>query len=390
MHRRILLIPAIRQESDVFDPVLTTRQAALLQTAFLRDTMLTATRVTGVETILLATGEDVADLAPAGVTVTSHISDVLDQLDGHGAVVVVRPDVLDITEHDIESAFSLLETHSADVVLGPASGNQCYLVGMRDPSGLAAWEGQDLAPLATASSGKGTRVEHLPRRTIVNDTEGLDWLVHTIRLEGRIPASATRAALHELRREGAPLPDAPTPWTVQHQQVHFDNPFKRLVEDTFRTHTGQLSDYSYLHVPDAVFVVPVTRAGEIVLVRQYRHTVREWLLEVPAGALDGHSARDAAEKELREEIGGSPGELFHLGEFYGCAGNTTHRAYIYAALGVEPGEPSHEPTELMEIETVPAELAFDMARRGEITDGQSVLAVLLAEPRIREWLSTRN
>ena len=44
--------------------------------------------------------------------------------------------------------------------------------------------------------------------------------------------------------------------------------------------------YTYLAVPRAAFIVPVTDAGEVVLVGKYRHPVRDWTLEIPAGSVD--------------------------------------------------------------------------------------------------------
>ena len=220
----------------------------------------------------------------------------------------------------------------------------------------------------------------------VVDAASLGRLVADLGRDGRLNASATRAALQTLRRAGAPLPPAPTPWAVRGRERRLATPWRNLDIDTLTTHTGATIEYSYFSVPDAVWVVPLTRDGEIVLVRQYRHPVRDWCLEIPAGALGDEPMEAAVARELREEIGGTAGELRSMGAFYSSSAHLTLRGNVFLALDVELTEPAYEDTELMTTLRVPAVLALDMARRGEVNEGQSALALLFCERAILDWL----
>jgi ADP-ribose pyrophosphatase len=90
----------------------------------------------------------------------------------------------------------------------------------------------------------------------------------------------------------------------------------------------------------------------------------------------------AARRELREEAGATSDDLRYLGAFYSSAANLTLRCHVYLALDVAVADPELEDTELLAPLRIPAQVAFEMARRGEINEGQSALALLFCEQAI--------
>lgn len=158
-------------------------------------------------------------------------------------------------------------------------------------------------------------------------------------------------------------------------------------QDRLRAPTGDKFTYTVIEKPDAVWIVPVTAAGELVLIRQYRYAVGAWCLEVPAGNIEvGCDAAAMAARELREEIGGIAAQIIPVTEFYTMNGIGSELAKVYLALGTTLGVPEREDTELIEIVSMPVRDALRMAREGAITDGPSALAILLSEPLLREHL----
>ena len=158
---------------------------------------------------------------------------------------------------------------------------------------------------------------------------------------------------------------------------------EQLVEQILQRSRGRVSSYAYLAVPRAVFVVPGTDAGEVVFVRQYRHPVRDWTLEVPAGSVeDGETPLEAAERELGEEVGGRARDWRHLTTFYSSSAHLSLRSDAFLATGVLLGTP--EPGEDEDVVAVhlPVEEALARARAGRLVDGQTALALLLAAPHL--------
>jgi ADP-ribose pyrophosphatase len=177
--------------------------------------------------------------------------------------------------------------------------------------------------------------------------------------------------------------DSRLPWVTLASERIYQNPWYALRQDRVRTHTGAEITYTYMEHPGAVAVVPLTLEGEIVLIRSYRHTVKDWCWEVPMGGRDTDDLETAARRELREEIGGVCDSLTHVNFFYGNNGVSNIRCDVFLARGVRLGESQPEDAELIEIHPLPQKTVFRMARSGKITDGMSALALFLCEPLLK-------
>lgn len=177
-------------------------------------------------------------------------------------------------------------------------------------------------------------------------------------------------------------------WETLDRRFLWQSRWYKLRQDRLRTPAGHEFTYTLVDHPGAVWVVPITTDGRVVLVWQYRYTVDDWCYEVPAGGLPPRldqslrlvQSEEVARRELLEEVGGTEADLRYVGRFYTSNGISNEIAYVYLATGVELGEARREPTELMELRLVPVEEALRLAREGEISDGPSALALLWCEP----------
>ena len=172
--------------------------------------------------------------------------------------------------------------------------------------------------------------------------------------------------------------DRPDPRVAGVRDV-YDGRVVRLRVETLEMPSGAVTDLEIVRHGGAAAVVPVTGDGDVVLVRQYRHAVGGWLLEVPAGKLDGDEDPAAcAARELAEEAGIAARELTPLGPIWTTPGFTDERIWLFLATGLEPVEQALEDDELLRVERLPLGEAVAAAVRGEIADGKSVCALLRA------------
>lgn len=162
-------------------------------------------------------------------------------------------------------------------------------------------------------------------------------------------------------------------------------PWFSVRKDTVVLPNGTETTYWYAVKPDSVFVVPVTREGEIVLIRSYRHPMHDWFWEIPAGhQKPGQSPEEAACAELREETGGVAKTWESLGRFCPNGGFLQSFTHVFLAMGVVLGKSAHEPEEQIEVHPVPIARALEMARDGTIASSQSAHALFLCEKYLKD------
>lgn len=161
---------------------------------------------------------------------------------------------------------------------------------------------------------------------------------------------------------------------------------KRFVREALVMPDGYELDWYYVDTPPSVMIVPVTGDGDLVLVRQYRHNLKAYSLEFPAGtASEGEDLPQAALRELGEETGFilAPGAgLRPLGAYYSLPSETNKYTHVFVAEPVVPDGPARGDTEIekyfdMSIVVMPFKAALE-AVGDSISGTETVTALMLA------------
>ncbi len=126
--------------------------------------------------------------------------------------------------------------------------------------------------------------------------------------------------------------DEPTDLSISESEVVFEGMIWNVVRDTFEYSGSELKREYVLH-PGAVAIIALNGQQEILLIKQYRHPVRERLWEIPAGLLDipGEQKLEAAKRELMEETGYAAASWEELTSFHTTPGGNNETITIFLA-----------------------------------------------------------
>ncbi|MFO0949101.1 MAG: NUDIX hydrolase [Planctomycetota bacterium] len=145
---------------------------------------------------------------------------------------------------------------------------------------------------------------------------------------------------------------------------------------TLQSKTGEQFEREFIDHPGAVVLVPLLDDGRVVLIRNYRHSIDQFLVEVPAGTANlGEPFEETAIRELAEETGYRAGKIERLMQFYPCPGASGERMVVYLCTQLQPGDPRREVDEEMEVEVVPLQEALAMIDDGRIIDGKTIIGL---------------
>jgi ADP-ribose diphosphatase len=176
-------------------------------------------------------------------------------------------------------------------------------------------------------------------------------------------------------------PPKDLPKTIDSKKV-FEGRVFDITVDTVKE-GEQVYQRDVVRHPGSAVIVPVFSDGTVALVKQYRHPVVRYLLELPAGTLDDGEVPEAgAARELEEELGFTAGSLEKLSEFYVSPGFCEEKMWLYLATDLTQTAQRLDDDENIEIVRVSFAEALEMITDGEIEDAKSIIGLMLAAPRI--------
>ncbi len=148
-----------------------------------------------------------------------------------------------------------------------------------------------------------------------------------------------------------------------------------FVSDEVRLPDGRTAVRNWVNYPEAVVILPYTPDGRIVLIEQYRYSLKRSIFELPAGKIDDPSEprQQAAYRELLEETGYRAGRLDYRFSFYPAVGYSSEvlHAFVAEELTFDRDDPDDD--EFIDTHIVDFDKALEMVNQGLICDSKTML-----------------
>ena len=157
--------------------------------------------------------------------------------------------------------------------------------------------------------------------------------------------------------------------------IHNGRVFEITVENVTLP-TGYRMDMEIIRHPGAAAIVPLLEDNQVVMLKQYRHAVGDFLWEIPAGTFDGsEDPMECARRELAEETGYTAGKWDHLGLIVPVPGYSDERIHLYLARNLTLAAQHLEQDEILEVHILPLQQVAEMIADGQIQDAKTIAAI---------------
>jgi ADP-ribose pyrophosphatase len=170
---------------------------------------------------------------------------------------------------------------------------------------------------------------------------------------------------------------------LKHSDLIYDGRVFKITIDRVAYADGRVVKMDVVRHRGSVVLLPMTAPDRIVLVRQYRYVVGQWLWELPAGTLEtNESLHAAASRECHEEVGKIAGHVEKLLSFFPSPGFCDEEMHFFRMTALRDRlaseAPAHQdPDEMLEVQEFPVDEVRRMIRAGEIRDMKTALGLTL-------------
>ncbi|QSX06809.1 NUDIX hydrolase [Sedimentibacter sp. zth1] len=163
--------------------------------------------------------------------------------------------------------------------------------------------------------------------------------------------------------------------TVNSEKV-FEGKIINVRIDTVEVPNKKYAKREIVEHKGAVGIVAMDN-DELILVKQYRKAVEDFLYEIPAGKLElNEEPLAAANRELIEETGFCPNKLEKLTEFYTSPGFSNEKIYLYKATELKEVGSNPDEDEFIEIVRIKFDEALNLVKQNKIKDAKTIIAIL--------------
>jgi len=170
---------------------------------------------------------------------------------------------------------------------------------------------------------------------------------------------------------------------VERHTLAYKGGMLEVYQDEVRLPDGRSAVWDKIEHKGAAAVIPVTEDGRILMVRQYRHAIGRYTLEIPAGGRNSVSEPmlETARRELQEETGFQSDDYEFLVSINTVAAYSSEQIDIFVARNLYAGKQNLDEDEFIDVKSCSVDEIRDMIYKGLIRDAKTIAAIMTYKDR---------
>jgi 8-oxo-dGTP pyrophosphatase MutT (NUDIX family) len=184
---------------------------------------------------------------------------------------------------------------------------------------------------------------------------------------------------------------SPLDWKRLSSEYLYKDGWFSARKDRCEMPSGKIVDpYYVLEYPNWVNAVALTGAGEVILIRQYRHALGRTILEIPGGCME-KTDKDPAEamaRELLEETGYAFDTMEPMGDISPNPSTNANLTYMFVATGGKKvADQNLDPHEQIDILTYSPRDVMKLLEENKIVQSLHATCIFYAAMKLG-WLKS--
>lgn len=161
------------------------------------------------------------------------------------------------------------------------------------------------------------------------------------------------------------------------EETKYDGRRFKIIQKKYERQDGLEIIRDCVEPGDAVIILAVNENDEVIFINQYRETIENVALELPAGMIDeNEDPKDAARRELEEETGIKAKSIEYLTSCHTSAGYTSEKIFVYLAKDFEYGSQHLDETEeILSIQKIHIDECMKMIQEDKIDHASVYIAI---------------
>jgi 8-oxo-dGTP pyrophosphatase MutT (NUDIX family) len=175
-------------------------------------------------------------------------------------------------------------------------------------------------------------------------------------------------------------------WKIVSHKKLLQSKFFDVEQEKLILPNGQKTTYEMVIRKSVAMIAPLTDDHQLYMVKQYRHMLKDYSVELAAGHLDeGETALAAAKRELREETGLEARHWEEISVIESSASVIRSKVHLFLAKDLEEGKSTPEDEEgEIELIKIPLKQAVEMVTSGQVNTSVTMYAILLLDKFVKE------